>query len=255
MSLVEMAPNMIRKVPKFIRRLFDELMYMLFDVEGGDEVDNYWESSNYVLGKECLSKLSNLLGEKTIFPSALRLLSYLSSTTIWQQRHAALIAIPKVATGTSEVLLEDLEEIVPQILKSVNDSHPRVRMAAINAIRRLSVDFCPLFQIQYHEIVLITLLKVMDDFQNPELKIPAASAVLSFIKYGTKDILDLYKTVIPENFDEFFKSHSTEDIESSYGDKQSFSYDLYRIFMFGELEPWELNNIVEQMAEPGQHHL
>ncbi|XVF31359.1 hypothetical protein REPUB_Repub16aG0139000 [Reevesia pubescens] len=75
-----------------------------------------------------------------------------------------------------KVTLENLEEIMSIILKLLNDSHPRVRLAAINVVGQLFVSF-HIFRhfrlfglIQYNEIVLITLFEVMNDFQNPELQ-------------------------------------------------------------------------------------
>ncbi|XP_022747119.1 importin-5-like [Durio zibethinus] len=210
MALVESDPRMISKEPQFIKRLFDELMYMLFDVEYVDEdeyeVDNFWGTSDYILAKKCLSKLSILLDEKMIFQRVLRLFSHLLGTSIWQQRHATLIAIPKIALGSNKMMPKNMEEVVPMILESVNDPHPWVQLAAINAIKQLSVCLCPMFQNLYHEIVLVTLVEVMNEDLRPKLQVSATSAVLSFMRYGDEKIQVFYKRTIWHEFSKFIRA-------------------------------------------------
>ncbi|XVE62566.1 hypothetical protein DITRI_Ditri06bG0128300 [Diplodiscus trichospermus] len=89
--------------------------------------------------------------------------------SVWQQRHAALIAIPEIAESCDKLMLENLEVVVPEVLKSLNDLHPHVQLAAINTIKQLPERFSPDFHRQYHEIFLITLVKVMNTNGSPKL--------------------------------------------------------------------------------------
>lgn len=68
-------------------------------------------------------------------------------------------------------MVKNLEKIVPMVLKSFQDPHPRVRWAAINAIGQLSTDLGPTLQEQYHHLVLPALASAMDDFQNPRVQV------------------------------------------------------------------------------------
>ncbi|XP_022746426.1 uncharacterized protein LOC111296403 [Durio zibethinus] len=102
-----------------------------------------------------------------------------------------------ISNDEDQVMLENLEEVVPKVLKSLNDTHPCVRLVAINAIRELSEELDPELQTQYHEISLITLVEVMNDFQSSKLKKgPAASAFVGFIDNGTQNIQDLYRKIV-----------------------------------------------------------
>ena len=70
-----------------------------------------------------------------------------------------------------QVMIKNLEQVVSMVLNSFQDSHPRVRWAAINAIGQLSTDLGPDLQTQYHHRVLPALASAMDDFQNPRVQV------------------------------------------------------------------------------------
>jgi hypothetical protein len=195
----ERAPGMMRKLPQFISRLFAILMNILLDIEddpawhsADTEDEDAGETSSYSVGQECLDRLAIALGGNTIVPVASELLpSYLAAPE-WQKHHAALIALAQIAEGCSKVMIKNLEQVLNMVLSSFQDSHPRVRWAAINAIGQLSTDLGPELQVQYHQRVLPALAAAMDDFQNPRVQAHAASAVLNFSENCTPDILTPY---------------------------------------------------------------
>lgn len=195
----ERAPGMMRKLPQFISRLFAILMKMLLDLEddvkwhGAEtEDEDAGETGNYSVGQECLDRLAIALGGNTIVPVASEQLPAYLVAPEWQKRHAALIALAQIAEGCSKVMIKNLEQVVNMVLNSFQDSHPRVRWAAINAIGQLSTDLGPDLQVQHHSRVLPALAAAMDDFQNPRVQAHAASAVLNFSENCTPDILTPY---------------------------------------------------------------
>ncbi|XP_057982849.1 uncharacterized protein LOC131167857 [Malania oleifera] len=195
----ERAPGMMRKLPQFIRRLFEVLMKMLLHIEdepawhGAEtEDEDAGETSNYSVGQECLDRLAIALGGNTIVPVASEVLPAYLAAPEWEKHHAALIALAQIAEGCSKVMVKNLEQIVSMVLNSFQDPHPRVRWAAINAIGQLSTDLGPDLQVQYHHLVLPALAGAMDDFQNPRVQAHAASAVLNFSENCTPDILTPY---------------------------------------------------------------
>lgn len=106
----ERAPGMIRKLPQFIKRLFEILMKMLLDVEDDPawhsaevEHEDAGESSNYSVGQECLDRLSMSLGGNTIVPVVSEILPAYLAAPEWQKHHAALIALAQIAEGCSKV--------------------------------------------------------------------------------------------------------------------------------------------------------
>ncbi|XP_057546144.1 uncharacterized protein LOC130825114 [Amaranthus tricolor] len=195
----ERAPGMMRKLPQFIQRLFGILMKMLLDVEddpvwhnADTEDEDAGESSNYSVAQECLDRLSISLGGNTIVPVASEILPAFLAAPEWQKHHAALICLAQIAEGCSKVMIKNLEQVVSMVLNSFQDSHARVRWAAINAIGQLSTDLGPDLQTQFHHLVLPALASAMDDFQNPRVQAHAASAVLNFSENCTPEILTPY---------------------------------------------------------------
>ena len=78
-----------------------------------------------------------------------------SLTADWRYRHAGLMAISAIGEGCYKQMQAMLQNIVDTILPFANDSHPRVRYAACNAIGQLSTDFANGFQKKFHMKVLV----------------------------------------------------------------------------------------------------
>ncbi|MFS8008671.1 putative TOG domain, importin beta family [Helianthus anomalus] len=195
----ERAPGMIRKLPQFIKRLFEILMKMLLDVEDDPawhsaevEHEDAGETSNYSAGQEYLDRLSISLGGNTIVPVVSEVLPAYFAAPEWQKHHAALIALAQIAEGCSKVMTKNLEQVVTMVLNSFHDPHPRARWAAINAIGQLSTDLGPDLQNKFHHLVLPALASAMDDFNNPRVQAHAASAVLNFSENCTPELLKPY---------------------------------------------------------------
>ncbi|KAL9274571.1 Importin-5-like protein [Drosera capensis] len=215
----ERAPGMMRKLPQFISRLFGVLMKMLEDVEDDPawhsanvEDEDAGETSNYIVGQECLDRLSIALGGNTVVPVASELLPAYLAAPEWQRRHAAMIALAQIAEGCSKVMAKNLEQVMNMVLSSFVDPNPRVRWAAINAIGQLSTDLGPDLQEKHHQRVFPALAAAMDDYQNPRVQdhgylniadnlhntraaraeAHAASAVLNFCENCKPEILTPY---------------------------------------------------------------
>ncbi|KAL9255453.1 Importin-5-like protein [Drosera capensis] len=192
----ERAPGMMRKMPQFVHRLFVILMKMLCDIEdepdwhGAEtEDEDAGETTNY---SESLDRLAISLGGNTIVPVASEVLPAYLAAPEWQKRHAAMICLAQIAEGCVKVMTNNLEQVVSMVLNSFHDPHPRVRWAAINVIRKLSMDLGPDLQMQFLSSVLPVLASAMDDYQNPRVQAHAASAVLNFSENCTPEILSPY---------------------------------------------------------------
>ncbi|KAG8062221.1 hypothetical protein GUJ93_ZPchr0003g18203 [Zizania palustris] len=193
----ERAPGMMRRLPRYVGRLFAVLMTMLLDVQDEpawhaavSEEEDAGETGSYVFAQECLDRLAIAVGGNTILPVAAELLPSFFAAEEWKRRHAALVTIAQIAEGCAKVMIKNLEQVVGMVLNSFQDSHPRVRWAAINAVGQLSTDLGPELQNKLHHVVLPALASAMDDFQNPRGH--AASAILNFSENCRPDILTPY---------------------------------------------------------------
>lgn len=195
----ERAPGMMRKLPNFMGKLFAILMKMLTDIEDDPawhsaeaEYEDAGESSNYEVAQECLDRLAISMGGSSVLPAAAEVLPAYISDQDWRKRHAALIALAQIAEGCAKIMTKSLESVVNMVLNSFQDSQPRVRWAAINAIGQLSTDLGPELQKQFHQRVLPALVGAMDDFQNARVQAHAAAAILNFSESCGPELLNPY---------------------------------------------------------------
>jgi hypothetical protein len=72
---------------------------------------------------------------------------------------------------SAQEMVNSLEQVATMISNSLQDLHPRVRLAAVNVVRILSVDFAPTLQAQYHHKMLPALNAVIEDFHFPRLQV------------------------------------------------------------------------------------
>uniref|UniRef100_F6HI02 Importin subunit beta-1/Transportin-1-like TPR repeats domain-containing protein n=1 Tax=Vitis vinifera TaxID=29760 RepID=F6HI02_VITVI len=90
----------------------------------------------------------------------------------------------------------DLTSVIQIASISSQDSHPRVRWAAIDLLEQLSKYLCPQLQNQHHQLVIPLLTKALLDFQNPRIQAHAASAISCFSQSCTSSILKPHLDVI-----------------------------------------------------------
>ncbi|KAM0923386.1 hypothetical protein ACQ4PT_005570 [Festuca glaucescens] len=199
----ERAPGMMRRLPRYVGRLFAVVMAMLLDVHDEpawyaavSEEEDAGETGSFVFAQECLDRLAIAVGGNTILPVAAELLPSFIGAEEWKRRHAALVTIAQIAEGCAKVMTKNLDQVVGMVLNSFNDPHPRVRWAAINAVGQLSTDLGPELQNQLHHVVLPALASAMDDSDNPRVQAHAASAILNFSENCRPDILTPYLDVI-----------------------------------------------------------
>lgn len=195
----ERAPGMVRKLPHFIGRLFAVLMKMLTDIEDDPtwhsaeaEYEDAGESDNYGMAQECLDRLAISMGGSSVLPAASELLPVYIADQDWRKRHAALIALAQIAEGCAKIMTKSLEPVVNMVLNLFQDSQPKVRWAAINAIGQLCTDLGPDLQKQFHQKVLPALVGAMDDFQNARVQAHAAAAILNFSESCGPELLNPY---------------------------------------------------------------
>ncbi|XP_044979842.1 importin-5-like [Hordeum vulgare subsp. vulgare] len=199
----ERAPGMMRRLPRYVGRLFAIVMTMLLDVQDEpawyaavSEEEDAGETGSFVFAQECLDRLAIAVGGNTILPVAAELLPSFIGAEEWKRRHAALMTISQIAEGCAKVMTKNLDQVVGMVLNSFQDPHPRVRWAAINAVGQLSTDLGPELQNKLHHVVLPALASAMDDSENPRVQAHAASAILNFSENCRPEILTPYLDVI-----------------------------------------------------------
>ncbi|XP_057972666.1 uncharacterized protein LOC131160801 [Malania oleifera] len=148
------------------------------------------ESKTYDLGLSLLDALSFTSQEDIAVTAFLGLLPAYMAAPEWQKRHAGLITLTILARPNA--MINKIEQILTTVLNSFQDPHPRVRWAAINAIKQIMTELGPDLQVQYHHKIFPALAAAIDDFQNPRVQERATWAMLSSCKNCSPDILTPY---------------------------------------------------------------
>ncbi|KAI9481685.1 MAG: armadillo-type protein [Benjaminiella poitrasii] len=201
LTLAEAAPAMARKVPNFASEIIPVAMEMSTDIDDDeswyttDDLEEDDNEENYVMGESTLDRIARTLGGKIVVPICFQYIPQMLQSSEWQQRRAALMAISSIGEGSIKIMRPELSNIINLILPSFKDVHPRVRYAACNTIGQMSTDFAPYLQKHFHEVVVSSLLPVMEDPQ-PRIQAHAAAAMVNFCEEADKKILDPYLDAI-----------------------------------------------------------
>ncbi|XP_052784006.1 importin-5-like [Mya arenaria] len=218
-TLSESAPGMVRKCSKLLPMLVPQILAMMVDLDEEedwavqDEMENEDEDSNNVAGESALDRLCCALTGVTMLQHILANIPQMLANTDWRYRHAALMAISACGEGCQQQMEQILGSILDGILPFLRDPHPRVRYAACNAIGQLSTDFGPNFQKKFHNKVVIEVLSVMDDDNNPRVQTHGAAALVNFSEDCPKSILILYIDAIMEKLEKVLSNKMKELME------------------------------------------
>lgn len=196
----ESAPGMCRKDPNYTKDIIMECLSLMTDL--GDTADtSEWlatedldqdeSDANHVAGEQALDRLARKLGGRTILPAAFQWVPKLLASSKWQERHAALLALSSVAEGCEKLMRQELEKVLAMVLPCLQDSHPRVRWAACNAVGQMCTDFSGDIQEKYTCRVLDILTPVLDA---PEARVAAhaAAAFVNFCENADQSTLEPY---------------------------------------------------------------
>ncbi|XP_070031772.1 importin subunit beta-3-like [Nicotiana tomentosiformis] len=184
---------------KILRRLFFELVEMISRIEDDPMGDVDYvnglclgTSQNYLLGVTFMYRISMATGDQIRMPVLLKELPTYMAAAEWQKRYAAVTVIGVIANGCAKAMRDHLSEVMNMVLKSMLDSSPHVRLAAIGTIKAMSLELSPdLLDKHGHRLIASLYLALADDHY-PDRQAVAASA-MNYLCEGCKScILEPY---------------------------------------------------------------
>ena len=89
-------------------------------------------------------------------------------------------------------MIPEINSIIDLIWPRIEDEHPRVQWAAINALGQMSTDFADDIQTKHSERVIPAIISRMHAGLNPRVQAHAAAAMVNFSENATKEILEPY---------------------------------------------------------------
>lgn len=202
-TLADEAPNMCKSEPTFAQKVVHLCIQLMTEVGEDDDDASEWNKEDdinqseendevYSSSKHSLDRLALKLGGEAIIPVLSELMPQLISSGDWRYRHAALMALSNVAEGCADILVDQISMILDMILPLINDPHPRVQWATLNALGQMSTDFADKMQTEYADRVVPALVSKMTGDSVPRVQVHAAAAMVNFAENATKEILEPY---------------------------------------------------------------
>lgn len=166
-TLCEVKPGMMRKVPNFINSLFNICMAMLLEMED----DETWygrasenvEVTNSEVASESLDRLCLALTGRVVVPIVQNTIPALLKSANWKQRYAGLQTMCIMGEGCNEQVADNLGAFVQMMVPFFNDENPRVRHVAFNTLGQMCTDFGPVLQEEFHAQIMPRLLTQIEN--------------------------------------------------------------------------------------------
>jgi len=200
-TFADTQPSMCRKDPSYTSDMVTQCLSLMTDIGIDDDDAEEWNASedldvdesdmNHVAGEQCMDRLANKLGGQTVLPPTFTWLPRMMSSSVWRDRHAALMAISAISEGCRDLMVGELDKVLNLVLPALRDPHSRVRWAGCNAIGQMSTDFAGTMQEKYHGMVLPAIIPVLES-QEPRVQAHAAAALVNFCEEAEKEVLEPY---------------------------------------------------------------
>uniref|UniRef100_A0A2C9UWN3 TOG domain-containing protein n=1 Tax=Manihot esculenta TaxID=3983 RepID=A0A2C9UWN3_MANES len=198
---------------RFICRMFS--MLKVIDDNPAWDYDKLEKScSVHSQGKKGLARLAATMGGQLLLGKFGRIFESHYDSEEWESRHAAIVANALVACTCSEELINKLDLVVQPVMQVVEDTHFRVRWAALDAIEEFSKKLSPEFQHQYYNQVLPALIKASNYLENLRIQLKAVKAISYFSQNCESDLLTPYMNEIlsmllrylQDSFQEYYRT-------------------------------------------------
>ncbi|XP_061340329.1 importin subunit beta-3-like [Gastrolobium bilobum] len=193
-ELKEYREHVLLNLPSdTVVRLFHIPMKMLLSIKEDGVGDHDRD-----FGIKCLKQLCVTLGgSKVLHLIVYEVLPLYLDDTEWKKRLSGITLLNVIAKEFSDemVLMENFQgEVLNKVLKTFQDSHVQVRLAAFNFME-MPTNFVQAAQILYHHRLVHAFSIALDSDQDCKVKEQAASAMLFFLKNTLPESLTLNKNV------------------------------------------------------------
>ena len=101
--------------------------------------------------------------------------------------------------------IDEIRPIINLVLSYLEDPHPKIRYASCHCIGQIADDMKPIFQTNFHEIILPSLIKCLQD-PIPRVHAHAAAAITNFVEGMSSFILKPYLTTLLTHFHEMIQN-------------------------------------------------
>jgi importin-5 len=105
----------------------------------GDESEDDDETAS--AGAAALDRIAKAMGGKVVWPVFKECVKQYASSSQWQHRRAAVLAMSLVVEGCKRVLLPQIRQLITDVSHFIADPHLRVRHMAFRTLGQIILDF------------------------------------------------------------------------------------------------------------------
>jgi importin-5 len=210
-SCAESSGSMCRKLPNdsYTRDALPILMQMMYnDVEEmvgnlqeweskadgngvGTSMDDDDDIRNFDVAADAIKRLSASIGAKKFLPVFFELLGQYMQSSDWKHQFVSLVALAPVCEVAP---IKYVKPIMQQIQPFFQSQDPRIRCVACDVFGELSLESVhgPMFQQEYHSVVVPLLQACLSDPQSARVQARAAAAFITFLECCEDEYIEQY---------------------------------------------------------------
>jgi len=191
-TILESEPKMVRRNKEFI----DATIRICFNLMLGIEEDSSWDEAynetveddeNFDAGQVGLNRLSENINSAKFLPLLMPKLKELLDGNDWRMRHAGFVAMAQCCELFHENK-QNKEELFKMIVNGIQDSHYRVRYAAIHCLGIMCSDFGKKFVNKFSSDILNIFEAGMDE-DHPRTQAHSAICIVNFTEKVSSKLL------------------------------------------------------------------
>ena len=157
----------------------------------------------------------------------------------WRSRNAGFWSLSQVAEGCRKEFKPLLSQIVPLIVRGLEDPHERVRHGAITCMAQFCTEFAPDLQSDFHSSLIPLIMKLMADV--PRVASHAARACINFLegadREDTEPYLDALLTMMLQQLQASQYRFVSEDIVAAITAVAAHAEGLFEKY-YSTIMPW-----------------
>ncbi|CAD7699153.1 unnamed protein product, partial [Ostreobium quekettii] len=164
---------------EFMLDVEDNAQWHLADDE---EHQDEGHGDHFMFGEIAIDRLAHLVGGAAMLPITGQMVPVWLGDQDWKKRHAVFTCIGQMAEGCSDDLPEQLGSLVSICVQGCQDSHPKVRWSACQAMGLLASEVGEHLTVPQFQTLLSALHPLFKDKSSPRVQAHAVLCMVDFVQ-------------------------------------------------------------------------
>lgn len=187
--------DMLMQLMCLVDESSDQSFFNRPDNPGGfGDVDEYETEEVAGAAAVNMERVAQMLPVDLVAAAAMPRMAQFSASDSWQMRRAAHFTLALIAEGCADEIFPVLHSVVPHVVNSVSDPHPRVRYASLHSLSQLITDFAdeedveeglPTFSVRFGASIIEKVHSILsENAQYPRVLAMALHALTRLCRLG-----------------------------------------------------------------------